>query len=165
MSQIDDIKLCVIINICPILASLYMKVKYQESMGYNALNRLKTIRGSVILRKDFSDLGSYRQISRVIQHLITEKKLVKIGTGIYAKAIVSKYTDIPLVKNGVDSTLREALTRLGVAYEPGSAEKDYNEGKSTQVPVRNIVKLKSRCRRRIGYRNSELIFEKQINAK
>ena len=142
-----------------------MKVKYQDSMEYNALSRLKTIRGSVVLRKDFNDLGSYRQISRVIQHLITEKKLVKIGSGIYAKAMVSKYTDIPLVKNGVDSTLREALTRLGVAYEPGSAEKDYNEGKSTQVPVRNIVKLKSRCRRRIGYRNSELIFEKQINAK
>ena len=142
-----------------------MKVKYQDSMEYNALSRLKTIRCSVVLRKDFNDLGSYRQISRVIQHLITEKKLVKIGSGIYAKAMVSKYTDIPLVKNGVDSTLREALTRLGVAYEPGSAEKDYNEGKSTQVPVRNIVKLKSRCRRRIGYRNSELIFEKQINAK
>ena len=96
---------------------------------------------------------------------MTEKKLLKIGTGIYAKAYLSKYSDIPLVKNGTDSTLREALKRLGVAYEPSSAEKEYNEGKTTQVPVRNIVKLKSRCRRRIGYRNSELIFEKKINAK
>jgi hypothetical protein len=142
-----------------------MKVKYQESLEYKALTRLKAIRGSVVLRQDFNDLGSYRQISRALNKLITEKKLVKIGTGIYAKAYLSKYSNIPLVKNGVDSTLRKALKRLGVAYEPGSAEKEYNAGKTTQVPVRNIVKLKSRCRRRIGYKNSELIFEKNINAK
>jgi hypothetical protein len=142
-----------------------MRVKYSESIEYKALNRLKAIRGSVVLRKDFNDLGSYRQISRALNELIAKKKLVKIGAGIYAKAYLSKYSDVPLVKNGTDSALREALKRLGVAYEPGSAEKDYNEGKSTQVPVRNIVKLKSRCRRRIGYRNSELIFEKKINAK
>jgi len=151
--------------ICPKLVILHMKVKYEESIEYKASNRLKAIRSNVVLRKDFSGLGSYRQISRALQKLMTEKKLVKIGTGIYAKAYLSKYSDIPLVKNGTDSTLREALKRLSVAYEPGSAEKAYNEGKTTQIPVRNIVKLKSRCRRRIGYRNSELIFEKKINAK
>lgn len=142
-----------------------MRVKYSESIEYKALNRLKKIRGNVVLRKDFSDLGSYRQISRALNKLIAEKKLVKIGTGIYAKAYLSKYTDTPLIKNGTDSALRTALKRLGIDYEPSSAEKAYNEGKTTQVPARNIVRLKSRCRRRIGYKNSELIFEKNINAK
>jgi hypothetical protein len=142
-----------------------MRVKYSESIEYKALNCLKTIRGSVILRKDFNDLGSYRQVSRALNKLIEDKKLVKIGAGIYAKAYLSKYSNLPLIKNGVDSTLRKALKRLGVAYEPGSAEQEYNQGKTTQVPVRNIVRLKSRCRRRIGYKNSELIFEKNINAK
>src|SRR3990167_3717439 len=142
-----------------------MRVKYQDSIEYKALTRVKSIRGSVVLRKDFDDLGSYRQISRAIKELLAENKLVKVGVGIYAKAYLSKYSNIPLVKNGVDSTLRYALKRLGVAYEPGSAEKEYNEGKTTQVPVRNIVKLKTRCRRRLGYKNSELIFEKNINAK
>lgn len=142
-----------------------MRVKYSESIEYKALNRLKTIRGSTILRKDFNDLGSYRQVSRAINKLIDKKKLVKIGAGIYAKAYLSKYSNTPLIKNGTDPTLRDALKRLGIAFEPGSAEKEYNEGKTTQVPVRNIVRLKSRCRRRIGYKNSELIFEKNINAK
>jgi hypothetical protein len=142
-----------------------MRVKYLKSIEYKALCRLNAIRGSVVLRRDFSDLGSYRQISRALNKLIADKQIVKIGAGIYAKAYLSKYSDIPLIKNGIDPTLREALKRLGIAYEPGSAEKDYNEGKTTQVPVRNIVKLKSRCRRRIGYRNNELIFEKNINAK
>src|SRR3989338_1950261 len=142
-----------------------MRVKYSESIEYKALNRLKSIRGGAVLRKDFNDLGSYRQVSRAIKKLIDGKKLVKIGTCIYAKAYLSKYSDTPLIKNGSDSTLREALKRLGIAFEPDSAEKDYNEGKTTQVPVRNIVRLKSRCRRRIGYKNSALIFEKNINAK
>ena len=142
-----------------------MRVKYTESIEYKAFNCLKSIRSSVVLRRDFNDLGSYRQVSRALNKLITKKKLVKIGAGIYAKTYLSKYSDIPLVKNGIDSTLREALKRLGIVYEPGSAEKEYNEGKTTQVPVRNIVRLKNRCRRRIGYRNSELIFENNTNAK
>ena len=142
-----------------------MRVKYQDSIEYKVLNRLKAIRGSVVLRKNFNDLGSYRQISRVLKQLIAEKKLVKISAGIYAKAYVSKYADIPLIKNGVDTTIREALKCLGVAYEPSTAEQDYNAGKTTQVPVRNIVRLKNRCRRRIGYGNGQLIFERNINAK
>jgi hypothetical protein len=142
-----------------------MKVKYQDSIEYKALLRIKSIRGSVVLRNDLDGLGSYRQVSRALTKLIDEKKIVKIGSGIYAKAYLSKYSDIPLIKNGIDPTLRKALDRLGIAYEPGTAEMEYNEGKTTQVPARNIVRLKNRCRRRIAYRNIELIFEKNINAK
>lgn len=146
-------------------------MNHARTIGYKpeileiVINRLKAIRGNVVLRKDFEDMGSYRQVSRIFKKLITEKKLIKIGAGIYAKAYVSQHANIPLVKDGIDATLREALTRLGVAYEPGSAEQDYNAGKTTQVPVKNMVKLKSRCRRRIAYGNSELIFEGDVNAK
>ena len=142
-----------------------MRVKYQDSLEYKAVNRLKKIRGAVVLRQDFEDLGSYRQISRVFSRLVKAKKLVKIGAGVYAKACVSKYTGRPLIKNGADFTLREALKRLNVAFEPGSVEQAYNAGKTTQVPVANIVRLKSRCRRRLGYGNITLTFEKNINAK
>jgi hypothetical protein len=142
-----------------------MRVRYLESMEYKMLNRIKFVRGSVLLRKDFNDLGSYRQISRGLNKLIGQKKIVKIGAGVYAKAYFSQYTDVPIVKGGVDVVLRDALKRLGVAYEPGTMEMEYNAGRSTQVPVRNIVRLKNRCRRRIGYRNSQLFFEKNINAK
>lgn len=142
-----------------------MRVKYSESIEYKVLTRLKTIRGNVVLRKKFNDLGSYRQVSRALKNLISENKLAKIGAGIYAKAYTSNYSDIPIIKNGTDLALREALKCLGVSFEPGSAEQEYNAGKTTQVPVRNVVKLKSRCRRRLAYRNSKLIFEKNINAR
>lgn len=146
-----------------------MRLKYEEkSIEFKVLKRLKTIRSVVVLRRDFNELGSYSQISRVINKLISDKKLVRIGSGIYAKAYISKYTqytDIPLIKNGTHSALREALRRLNIKFERGSAEQEYNEGKTTQIPVHNIVKLKERCRRRIGYRNSQLRFEGNINAK
>lgn len=142
-----------------------MRVKYQESIEYKALMRLKKTRGSVVLRQDFSDLGSYRQISRALRKLIADKQLVKIGAGIYAKVYISKYSKVPLIKNGTDATLRAALKRLGVTFQPGTAEQAYNEGKSTQIPARNIVQLKSRCRRKIGYKNNILIYENNINAK
>jgi len=70
-----------------------------------------------------------------------------------------------LIKNGIDSALRDALKRLNIKYERGSAEQEYNEGKTTQIPMHNIVKLEERCRRRIGYRNSQLRFEGNKNAK
>ena len=128
-------------------------------------SRLEAIPTDVILRTDFEDLGSYQQISRILKKLIDEKKLVRISNGIYAKAFVSKYSDIPLIQNSTDSALRKAFDRLRIAYECGSAEREYNEGKTTQVPARNIVILKDRCRRRIGYGRSKLIFEGGLNAK
>lgn len=142
-----------------------MKVTYSESVKYKMLERLKTHSSNVVLRSDFADLGDYRQISRGLKALIANKELVKIAFGVYAKAYQSKYTDAPLIKGGTDLVFREALQRLEVPFEPGSAEQAYNAGVSTQVPVRNTVRLKGRCRRRISYRNSRLIFEGNINAK
>ncbi len=54
-----------------------MRTKYLDSIEYKALNRLKMIRGSVVLRTDFNGLGSYRQVSRTINRLIKEKKTGK----------------------------------------------------------------------------------------
>ena len=142
-----------------------MRVKYSESIEYKALNRLKAIRGSVILRKDFNDLGSYRQISRALNELIAEKKLVKIGAGIYAKAYISENLNQPVIQCGFDQACKEALTKLGVKWKPGSAEQAYNAGLSTPVPVRTIVQLKSRFRGHLAYGNRKLITEKGINAK
>jgi hypothetical protein len=142
-----------------------MRVKYQESIEYKALDRLKAIRGNVVLRKDFNDLGSYRQISRVLNDLIAEKKLVKIGAGIYAKAYESENLNKPVIQGGFGQACKEALTKLGVKWEPGSAEQAYNAGLSTQVPVRTVVQLKSRYRGHLTYGNRKLIVENGINAK
>lgn len=143
-----------------------MKVAYEDSLEYKAIQRLNRMRSNIVLRKDFNILdGSQSQITRVLNKLIADKKLVKIGFGIYAKAYLSKFTDIPLIEGGIDAAFNNALKKLGVSFEPGSAEKEYAAGLTTQIPARKIVRLKSRCRRQISYGKANLSFEKNINAK
>lgn len=142
-----------------------MRVKYSESIEFKALKRLNAIRGNAILRKDFDGLGSYRQISRAINKLIAQKKIVKIGKGVYAKAYMSETLKIPLIKGGFGETCKIVLKRKGIKWEPGSAEQAYNAGTSTQVPVRTIIQLKSRYRGHLAYGNRRLIMEKGRNAK
>jgi hypothetical protein len=55
---------------------------------------------------------------------------------------------------------REALDKLGVAWEPTDAQRAYNEGRSTQVPVNPVVRVKSRFSRHLRYGNSELLLER-----
>jgi hypothetical protein len=142
-----------------------MKMKYEKSIEYQMVKLIEKMPGRVLLRKDVSHLGGYRQISRALKKLVDKKQLVKIGFGVYAKAYQSSYLDEPLLEEGFDVVCREALDRLNIAWEPGSAELAYNAGKSQQVPVQNIVRLKNRCRRTIAYMNQQLSFEGKVNAR
>ena len=142
-----------------------MRVQYQDSIEYKAIQRLKKIRGTVVLRQDFEDLGSYRQISRVFKVLIDNNKLVKIGAGVYAKAYLSEMLNIPIIQGGFGQACKEALTRKGIKWELGTAAKEYNAGLTTQVPVRTTVRLKSRYRGTLSYGGRKLVMEKKINAR
>lgn len=141
------------------------KQYYKNSLKFKVLNRIKQVSGNIILREDIQDLGSARQISRCFKDLTAMGELVKIGYGIYAKAYISEYIDRPVIKVGFGQACKEALTKLGVEWEPGSAEQEYNFGLTTQVPVRTIVQLKSRFRGHLNYGNKKLIVEKGINAR
>src|SRR5579883_3281449 len=143
-----------------------MKKKYyQKSLKFKVLDRIKQISENVVLREDIEDMGSPRQISRCFKDLVKMGELVKIGYGIYAKSYLSENLNRPVIQGGFDQACREALTKLGVKWEPGSAEQAYNSGQSTQVPARIIVKLKSRYRGHLKHGNRKLIIEKDINAK
>lgn len=138
---------------------------YQNSLKFKALNRIQGFSGNVILRNDIADMASPRQISRCLKDLVEMRELVKIGYGIYVKAYIAKNIPKPVIKGGFGQACKEALTKLGVKWEPGSAEQTYNAGLSTQVPVRTIIKLKSRFRGHLNYGTRKLIIEKGINAR
>lgn len=142
-----------------------MKVKYENSINYKVLERLNSIKGNVALRKDFADLGSARQVSRGLKKLIDDKKIIRLGKGIYAKAKMTMYYDKPIPCGGFDVVAREALDRLNIPWESGASERAYNEGRSTQIPAKNIVRLKIRFRGDIQYENRKLYFEKAVNAR
>jgi hypothetical protein len=87
---------------------------------------------------------------------------VRLGYGVYGRAVVSNLSGNPVLfaQNGFLGAARQALTKLGVAWEPTEAERAYNEGRSTQVPVNPVVRVKGRFSRRLFDGKRELVLER-----
>ena len=142
-----------------------MSKRYKNVFRDKALERIQSLKNEVILWSDLNDLGSLRQISRALNDFIEDGILVRIGRGIYTKTKASKYIDDPVIRVGFELACIEALQRLNVKWELSQLIKDYNEGRSQQVPARFEVRLKSRFRRTLAYGNNRFRFEGNINAK
>ncbi len=119
-------------------------------------------RDDVFLPREFRDLGGEDQVLRVLRGLVREKRLVRLGYGVYGRAVVSRLTGEPLLysANGFLGAARQALSKLGVAWEPTEAERAYNEGRSTQIPVNPVVRVKGRFSRRLRDGKLELALER-----
>src|ERR1035441_3295925 len=119
-------------------------------------------RDDVFLPREFRDLGGEDQVLRVLRGLVREERLVRLGYGVYGRAVVSRLTGEPLLysPNGFLGAARQALTKLGVMWEATDAEQSYNEGRSTQVPLNPVVRVKGRFSRRLRDGNLELVLER-----
>lgn len=116
----------------------------------------------VFLPREFTDLGGEDQVLRALRGLVREGRLVRLGYGVYGRAFKSRLSGKPVLQssNGFISAARQALDKLGVDWEPTEAERTYNKGRSTQVPVNPVVRVKGRFSRQLRYGNSELILER-----
>ncbi len=116
----------------------------------------------VFLPREFADLGGEDQVLRVLRGLVREGRLVRLGYGIYGRAIPSRLSGEPILysPNGFIGAACQALSKLGVQWEPTEAERAYNEGRSTQVPVNPVVRVKGRFSRQLRYGNTELVLER-----
>lgn len=113
----------------------------------------------VFMRQDFEGLGSYEQVGRSLSSLTQQNRLIRIGQGLYAKAQVSPLSGKPIPRRGIKELATEILQRLEVETVPSSYERDYNEGKTTQVPTGRVIGVKGRVNRRIGYNGKYVKFE------
>ena len=122
--------------------------------------RIARKRDDVFLTREFRDLGGEDQVLRVLRTLVREKRLVRLGYGVYGRALVSRLSGAPILDSadGFAGAARQALSKLGVRWEPTEAERAYNEGRSTQVPVNPVVRVKGRFSRRLRYGNTELVL-------
>ena len=86
---------------------------------------------------------------RALRALVREGRLVRLGYGVYGRAMLvaplgpARCSTVPRAFSGA---ARQALDKLGVEWEPTEAERAYNEGRSTQVPVNPVVRVKGRFR-------------------
>ena len=139
------------------------KMRQQKTLREKVEARIARRRGEdVFLPREFRDLGGEDQVLRVLRGLVREKRLVRLGYGVYGRAVVSRLSGEPILysPNGFLGAARQALNKLGVAWEPTDAEKAYNEGRSTQVPVNPVVRVKGRFSRWLSDGSRELVVER-----
>jgi hypothetical protein len=117
---------------------------------------------AVFLPREFADLGGEDQVLRALRRLTEDGRLVRLGYGVYGRAVKSRLSGKPVLYSagGFSGAARQALDKLGVEWEPTEAERAYNEGRSTQIPVNPVVRVKGRFRRHLRYGNAELILER-----
>lgn len=115
---------------------------------------------AVFMREDFEDLGGYDQVGRALRQLAKEGKLLKIGYGLYAKTKKSMLDDTMVPVAWLGDLAREALGRLGIQTFPSRAVIDYNARRSTQVPTGRVIGIKGRLRRKIGYDETYITYER-----
>jgi hypothetical protein len=121
---------------------------------------LRRSASKVFVRKDFDKFGGYDQVGRALRGVINKGLLIKAGYGVYVKAKPSTLTGkpipvVPLIEVGL-----EALTKLGVKPELGTAAKDYRDGRTTQMPMSTVLNVgSSRISRRIGFGKKSIRYE------
>jgi hypothetical protein len=133
-------------------------VKY-GTLGYKISARIARKNDIVFVREDFADLGGYDQIGRVLKGLISAGKIIKIGYGLYAKAKKSSITGEIIPVAPLPALAKCALKRLGVEIEPSTLDRDYEAGKTTQVPTGRLIAVKGRVNRKIGYGGAYVSYE------
>ena len=86
----------------------------------------------------------------------------RLGYGVYVRAEISPITKQPMLAgDGFNAVARRALDKLKVRWEPPTAEVDYNEGRTTQMPMNPMVRLRGdRFSRKLRYKTMELAFER-----
>jgi|TARA_R110002072_G_scaffold246432_7_gene405722 hypothetical protein len=127
------------------------------SLKSKVATKISRSKREVFLRTDFEKLAGYDQIGRALRQLTSDGVLVKVGYGLYARARPNRITGKPMLaaKGGFTQVAEEALSRLGVKWEPSKSVLDYQSG-STQIPANAEVIIFERFNRRIGTEKFEL---------
>jgi len=130
------------------------------SIRERIVQAISVAKTDVFLRQDFSALGSTSQVTRVLRLLIDNGVIVRISLGVYARAKLSVLTGNPIPAQPIYVLAPEALRRLGIEPRPSRLVRDYNEGKSTQLPAESRINIgKKRTKRKIGFGRSQTKYE------
>ncbi len=127
------------------------------SLKSKVSTKISRSKREVFLRSDFENLAGYDQIGRALRQLTSEGTLLKVGYGLYAKARPNRITGKPMLsaEGGFSQVAEEALSRLGVKWQPSKTVQAYQAG-STQIPANAEVIVLDRFNRRIATEKFEL---------
>ncbi len=133
----------------------------QSTVKDRVIAKIKRSSSSVFLRKEFDQLGDYRQVSRAINAAAASGMLVKVGFGLYAKARPSTISGKPVPTVPLLNIGLEVMQKIGVIADVGKDAVALREGRSTQVPMLPIINIgKARVSRKIAVGNRQVVYEK-----
>lgn len=137
-------------------------MRKRQTLRERVESRIAERRDDAFLTREFRDLADERQVQRALRELTDAGKLIRLGYGVYGRAEMSPITHQPMLSgDGFGPVARQVLDKLKVRWEPTSAERAYNEGRSTQVPMTPRVRLRgSRFSRKLRYKTMELSIER-----
>jgi hypothetical protein len=137
-------------------------MRRRQTLREKVENRIAERRDDAFLTREFRDLADERQVQRALRELTDAGKLIRLGYGVYGRAEMSPITHQPMLSgDGFGPVARQVLDKLKVRWEPTSAERAYNEGRTTQVPMTPRVRLRgSRFSRKLRYKTMELSIER-----
>ncbi len=114
----------------------------------------------VFLRGEFERFGSPAQVGRALAQLTIEGGLVRLGVGIYAKAKPSVLTGKPIPARPLEVLAPEVLKKLGIPVMPSRLTRDYNAGRSTQLPSGIVLNTgKRRIARKLSFNGKAVQYE------
>lgn len=118
-------------------------------------------KGPVVLRSEIAPLGSSTQVGRVLSKLVDQGRLVRVSKGVFAKTRLNKFTGKLTPAGTFEVIAAETFRKLKVEVLPGKLTKEYNSGKTTQIPMDSVVSTgKRRISRKIQVGNREVKYEK-----
>ena len=130
------------------------KTRIARSLG---ISKKKT----VFLRPDFESFGTSTRVTRALQELIADGRIIRVGRGIYVKARPSSVTGNPVPVEPLETVAHKALAALGVEVQLGSAARAYVGGLTQDVPMNIAVDVgSSRVSRRIEFGGREVKLER-----
>jgi hypothetical protein len=137
-------------------------MRRRQTLRERVENRIAERRDDAFLTREFRDLADERQVQRALRELTDAGKLIRLGYGVYGRAEMSPITHQPMLSgDGFGPVAHQVLDKLKVRWEPTSAERAYNEGRTTQVPMTPRVRLRgSRFSRKLRYKTMELSIER-----
>ncbi|KXV15623.1 S-adenosylhomocysteine hydrolase [Caballeronia megalochromosomata] len=132
----------------------------ESTVEQRVLRSIRRRPGAVVLRSDLRRLGGKSQLTRVLAKLVTSRKLIRVGHGIYCKTRKNRFTGRLAPAATFEAIVSEVFERLEIDIGPGKLFREYNAGKSTQIPMQTTITTGARrIRRRLQIGTRTVAYE------
>jgi hypothetical protein len=121
---------------------------------------IKASKANVFIRADFKKFGGYDQVGRALKEVIETGNLVKMGYGVYSKTEKSALSGKPIPVATITEAGLVVMNKLGVKADVGYFARLYRDGKTTQIPMKEVIAVSKPITRKIYFGKRVLEYEK-----